>query len=316
MINDGMASLIYPKLDLVKSFLPEDIVQLFRSHYENAIIFKEFAVQILKDLQPALTSVGTIVLTQGLALSETVYPEPMFRAMGDVDIFLPEGNMRRIREVFLDYGFVPYRDYENVLEYNQIMIDLHEGLWGTDRFTQREHIIPRKDVAWRPSRLIPGLSVLEPECLALHSAFHGVKHGFNKGVWDCDLVRLYNAGYLTPEAQTRQEYVLKYITFGHLRFKKILPVRLSEKNTYPIPIPVRAIVYMLVKHSDRPGFGQMMFSFLCPSLKTWLHYMGVILLPPKHILQQMYGRSIYPVLVLKRVFKLTKYAGKALFKWR
>ncbi len=316
MINEGMASLFYPKLETVKDFLPEDVLGLFRSHYENAVIFKDFAVQILKDLQSDLASVGTVVITQGLALSETIYPEPLCRTMGDVDLFLPEGNMRRVRDVFLEYGFTPYRDYENVLEYNQIMIDLHEGLWGTDRFTQREYVIPRKNVSWRPSKLIPGFFVLSPDDLALHCAFHGVKHGFNKGVWDCDLVRLYNTGYLTPHAQNRQEYVLKYMTFSHLRFKKILPARLSEKNTCHTSLLIRVIVDTLAKHSDRPGFGQVMLSFLCPSLTRWLHYMSAVIIPPKRILQQMYGRSVFVVLVMKRVWKLMNYGGRVLFKWR
>ncbi len=314
--DDGIASLFYPKIESVKNNLPPDIVQFFRTCYENAIIFKDFTVQILKDIQPALSSTGTIVLTQGLALSETVYPEPMCRAMGDVDLFLPDGNMRRIRDIFLDYGFTPYRDYENVLEYNRIMVDLHEGLWGTDRFPQREYLIPRKNVEWQPSKLIPGFFVLSPEYLALHCAFHGVKHGFNKGIWDCDLVRLYNTGYLTPDVKNRQEYMIKFMAFEHLRQKKILPAQLTEKRKAYLSPFTGIAVRALVQRSSRPGFGQLLLAFLCPTFKTGLEYLIAIVIPQKRILQQMYGRSIYPVLVMKRVWNLMKYAGMAVLKWR
>ena len=195
------------------------------------------------------------------------------------------------------------------------MIDLHEGLWGTDRFTQRETIIPVRRVAWLPSALVPGLYVLHPEHLALHCAFHGVKHGFNKAIWDCDLIRLYYAGFLTTTARSREEYLLKYITFNHLRGKKMLPVSIGDNKNFRIAPVVRGAVTLLVPHCNRPGFGQMLLTFLCPSLKTWLSYFVAILLPPRRILLQMYGRRPYGLLLIRRMIDLLKYSGKAFKRW-
>ena len=171
-VNEGTASLYYLKFDNVKDIIPENVIQFFRKQYENALIYKDIALQILNELQPALSNTGRIVITQGLALTETVYHEPLSRSMGDIDFFLPDGNIDPVRKIFVEYGFTQYRDYENVLEYKQIMVDLHSGLWGTDRFRQREYIIPEKNVTSIPSKLIPGFFVLSPEHLALHCAFH------------------------------------------------------------------------------------------------------------------------------------------------
>ena len=115
-VNEGTASLYYPKFDNVKDIIPENVIQFFRKHYENAFIYKDIALQILTELQPALSNTGRVVLTQGLALTETVYHEPLCRSMGDIDFFLPDGNIDLVRKIFIEYGFTQYRDYENVLE--------------------------------------------------------------------------------------------------------------------------------------------------------------------------------------------------------
>ena len=96
-VDEGIASLYYPKLDSIKGDLPEHATQFFRKHYENALVFKDMSVQILKELQPELSKTGRIVLTQGLALSETVYHEPQCRSMGDIDLFLLTFNVKLAR---------------------------------------------------------------------------------------------------------------------------------------------------------------------------------------------------------------------------
>ena len=308
-VDNGIASLYYPKLESIKDGLPEHVTQFFRKHYENALIFKDVSVQILRELQPELSRTGRIVLTQGLALSETVYHEPSCRSMGDIDLFLPDGNIDAARGIFLDYGFQQFRDYKNVLEYKQIMIDLHEGLWGTDRFSQREYIIPEENVSILPGHLITGFSVLSPEDLALHCAFHGVKHAFYKKIWLLDILILYNAGSFTQKAHNRQECFLKYIVFGYLNKEGILSSAALDNKNFPLS-PLRKKIFNILLKTDSPGIGQVELAFLCPTLGKSINYLTAVLIPPGRILRQMYGRRSYFELVVMRIWDLVKYAGK------
>jgi len=309
VVNEGTASLYYPKFEHVKDVIPENIIRFFRKHYENALLYKDISIQILTELQPALSSTGRVVLTQGLALTETVYREPLCRSMGDIDLFLPDGNIEPARKIFIEYGFRKYRDYENVLQYKQIMVDLHTGLWGTDRFSQREYIIPRRNVTTIPSDLIPGFFILCPEHLALHCAFHGVKHSFYKKIWLLDLLNLYNAGYFSPEADNRQEYVLKYLVFEYLANREVLPSGVCNNTKYHLSQFTKRLL-KAVSQLDRPGSGQVSLTLLCPSLGTFLEYLGVIVMPPKQILQQMYGKLSYPELFVMRFWDIVKYVVK------
>lgn len=308
-VDEGIASLYYPKLDSIKGDLPEHATQFFRKHYENALVFKDMSVQILKELQPELSKTGRIVLTQGLALSETVYHEPQCRSMGDIDLFLPDGNIDAVRRVFLDYGFKQFRDYKNVLEYKQIMIDLHEGLWGTDRFIQREYIIPGENISVIPGKLVPGFFLLSPKDLALHCAFHGVKHAFYKKIWLLDLLMLYDAGHFTPETHNRQEYILKYLVFEYLNKKGILSPSVFNNKEFCLS-PLKKKIFDTLLQLDSPGIGQIELAFLCPSLSKCLNYLVAILIPPKRILQQMYGKFSYLELIIMRIWDLIKYAWK------
>ena len=308
-VDNGLASLYYPKLENIKDTLPEHVIQFFRKHYENALVFKDMSVQILKGMQPELSKIGRIVLTQGLALCETVYHEPQCRSMGDIDLFLPDGNIDAVRRIFLEYGFKQFRDYENVLEYKQVMIDLHEGLWGTDRFIQREYIIPEENSNVVPSKLVPGFFVLSPGDLALHCAFHGVKHAFYKKIWLLDLLMLYNAGYFTSEARKRQEYVLKYLVFEYLINRGMLS-RGVFNNKYFHLSPFKKKIFNILLQIDSPGIGQLELAFLCPSLSSCMNYLVTILIPPRRILQQMYGKYTYIELIIMRIWDLIKYVGK------
>ena len=308
-VENGVASLYYPKIENIKDTLPEHVTQFFRKHYENALVFKDMSVQILKELQPELSRTGRIVLTQGLALSETVYHEPQCRSMGDIDLFLPDGNIDAVRRIFLEYGFKQFRDYENVLEYKQVMIDLHQGLWGTDRFIQREYIIPGENISVTPSKLVPGFFVLSPKDLALHCAFHGVKHAFYKKIWLLDLLILYNAGYFTIDSHNRQEYILKYLVFEYLKNKGILSPSVFNSRNFQLSLLKKKIFNILLR-IDSPGIGQVELAFLCPSLSMCLNYLVTILIPPRRILQQMYGKYSYLELFIMRIWDIVKYVGR------
>ncbi len=315
IVNAGIASLFYPKINEIRDFFPDHVIQFFRTHYENALIFKDFSLHILNELQPKLCDTGKIVITQGLALSEIIYNEPLCRSMGDIDIFLPDGNSEAVKRILKEYGFRYYRNYHNVLEYKQIMLDLHEGLWGTDRFIQRKHIIPERKIKLQPSSLIKGFHILCPEHLALHCAFHGIKHSFNKDIWNLDLFILHKLGHLTEEAHSRQEYILKSLTFKHLSNINLLPQISIDNKKYPLSPVVKKSIAIISQYNSRAGLGQIAFALMCPSLIKSFQYLFALFMPSKHILHQMYGKFPYPILIIIRLFHITKHAWRAIF-WR
>lgn len=313
IVFTGAASLFYPKISEIKDFIPDHIYQFFRTHYENALIFQDFALHILNELQQKLCDTGRIVITQGLALYETVYHEPLCRSMGDIDLFLPDGNSDAVKRILEEYGFRNYRNYNNVLEYKQIMLDLHDGLWGTDRFIQRNYIIPEYNIKLQPSSLIEGFHILCPEHLALHCAFHGIKHSFDKEIWDLDLAMLYNKGHLTEKTFSKQEHILKSLTFEHLYIIGMLPPIVPESNKYSPSLVMRKSIIILSRNIKRAGLGQITFSLMCSSFFKSVQYLFALFIPPKHILHQMYGTFPWPLLIVIRLFHIAKHIWRTLF---
>ncbi len=312
--QEGVASLFYPKCGPIKSSLPTSLVQFFRTEYENALIYKDFALHVLNELSNRIVSSGRAVLTQGAALNEVIYKEPLCRSMGDIDIYLPDRNLSEISAILKDYGFKQYRQYLNVWYYKRLMIDLHEGLWGTDRFVEKEKIAPITEVKLDKSSLVSGFHILSPEHLAIHCAYHGVKHSFYKKIWCVDLALLKTRGVFTLSVQNRKEYVLKKFALGYLSSSGIESKVDFIHDQYSLSkMEKRAMSYFSARFS--PGLGQLGYAILFPTTLQRLQYIIRLLLPSKGNLIQMYGSKTWPLLILYRLFSLVKHLKRMIF-WK
>ncbi|MBN2038040.1 MAG: nucleotidyltransferase family protein [Chitinispirillaceae bacterium] len=300
----GIAALMYPAVSEEPS-LSRRGMDRFRRAYENALIYKDLALQVLRDLREALTRTGRIALMQGIALYEHVYHEPLARCMSDIDLFLPDNNLAEVQAVLRKNGFLPYRSYKGVWTRKGVMIDLHCDLWGADRIPGRRLITKPFDLALEQSRLLPGYLVPSASCAALHAAFHGLKHGFARMVWLADVLMLLRAGHYNTMLERNDTFI---VSIALRRLQSLGCIRRDDLAHQPVTLPFirRILIDTLVRNGEREGYGECALALSCTSWHDTAGYFAGSLLPPRQTLEAMYGERSYLGLCARRFFSLVR----------
>jgi hypothetical protein len=292
-------------------FLPEQIRIRSRKLYENSLLFKDYAVCCLKELQPELCEFGRVVILKGLALCENIYAEPSVRPMGDVDLYFPDGSIDKARNVFLDNGFACLDATRTVVCRGELHVDLHDDLWNARRVRQRSRCVPNLAETFEPSKLIPGFLIPAPSLLAVHSAYHSIKHCFSRRVWFLDLLLLYEAGYFNePISDPTCRMV-------HIALDQCGRIGLIRKPLAMPPLPYykRKLLHTLFSLKESPGTGECALALSLPQLRDSLAYIAESLVPRKEILAEMYGNQPFVSLLIHRIVVLFSY-GLGMLLWK
>jgi hypothetical protein len=298
-----------------RDFLPlsETIRNKSRRVYENSLLFKDYAVCSLKELAPALMEAGgRVVIIQGLALCDKIYQEPSIRPMGDVDLYFPDGSVNAAREAFLRNGFEHYGSYADVLCKKDLRFDLHEDLWGASRIARRRRCIPEISETFTESSLVPGFFIPSPTLLAVHSAYHSIKHSFSRMLWCRDLFLLYKAGYFNGIRLEDRSGTFPRIAIDHLRRKGLIE---NDIAAFRLPCIKQKLFRILFSMPDTPGIGECALALSLPGFWNMVAYAAESCLPRKKILLEMYGKHSYLFLVVRRIFTLITYVF-GILTWR
>lgn len=285
---------------------PEQVVLDSRQAYKNALLYKDYAVCRLKELQEQLCEKGRVIVIKGLALCEDVYREPEIRPMTDVDLYLPDGSIDDVKETLIDNNFTPVESYPYLLQTKELVIDLHQDLWGVRRIAERSELIPAIEPKFVSSRLLPGYYIPSPFLLAVHEAYHGLKHGFSKKIWLLDLLKLYNAGSFDPQhIQTIGSTVIQ-VAFEHLHDQGLIAEAIPDVRKIT---PLRhKFIKQALRHHNRAGIGEILMALCCETWPKTIVYFAATFFPRKVVLEEMYGKHLYVVLLWRRVFRMIRYA--------
>lgn len=305
MSEQGVAATLYPFLR-DSSGVAQPLLETAKAEYERALLQKDLCVTKLAQLRNELTADGRVVLMQGLALCEYVYKEPLARTMTDLDLCIPDGNIEQCRSALARNGFEPLGSYRNVWAEGGLQIDLHEDPWGADRIPARRLLVDTIAFETVPSSLVPGYYVPAPSCVGALSAFHGLKHGFSRGVWTCDVAMLHREGYLNAD-QVRQTPFLT-LAIECLSRQGILR---SSRETVPVDGLRRRLALAALDHSRAEGIGELVLAMCAPSWYGSARYLWGTLVPPRPVLTAMYGPRFGPLLLARRLTELFTLAGRA-----
>jgi hypothetical protein len=302
---EGLLPYFYSNLKDRDAF-PEQVVLESRQCYKNALLYKDYAVCRLKELQEQLCEKGRVVVIKGLALCEDVYREPEVRPMTDVDLYLPDGSIDDVKETLIDNNFTPVASYPYLLQTKELVMDLHQDLWGVRRIAERSTLIPVIEPKFVSSRLLPGYYIPSPFLLAIHTAYHGLKHGFSKKIWLLDLLKLYNSGNFDPKLIQTIGSMVVQVAFEHLHDQGLIADAIPEVRKIT---PLRQkLIKQALRHHNRTGIGEILMALCCETWPKTLVYFAATFFPKKQVLEEMYGKRPYVVLLLHRMVRMLIYA--------
>jgi hypothetical protein len=298
----GLSALVYPFVKDAGT-IPELPRSRLRHAYESALVYRDLAFQVLRELGNDLTGSGRVVLMQGLALIEHCYPEPWARPMSDIDLYLPDGNLSAAQSVLRKNGFNSFGSYERVWQRNGLTIDLHLDFWGADRIPGRKALFRNAGVVCTPSAQLSGYHVPDVASAALQAAFHGIKHAFAKKKWLFDLLMLKQAGCDIASIGKEDSRI------GQAACWALYEAELIDKSDLPkkraaFPPLRRTLLDYCVTRGSTPGYGELAVALL---FRTWWSGIGYLFgsaFPPLAVLREMYGSHPLPELLARRLFSL------------
>ncbi len=288
--------------------LPEPIARLALRAYRDALLFKDFCVCKLQHMQPELASCGRIVVIKGLALCESMYKEPWIRPMSDVDLYFPDGSVAEARKILAENGFKNFGSYSNEYHCDSFHIDLHEDLWGVRRNPVRRSIASGIAESFEQSTLMPGFLTPSKDLLAAHCAFHTVKHGFSRGIWLMDLIKLHQAGCFAAYSDGSVPFFVSF-ALNYLAAMGLVPA--GDVVSPHVPRLRRLLLSRIISWGERFNSGELALSLLCPTLRQSVAYLCASLVPRREILCEMYGNRSYLRLASRRfadlAFRRTRF---------
>jgi hypothetical protein len=303
--RDETASLVYPALKNHPA-VPAEVLSRLRRAYEHALMHREIAVQTLEELRHDLCVGGRIAIMQGLAALEHLYPEPWARTMGDIDLYLPDGNEEVACRALEKNGFAACGSYDRVWSRNGIVIDLHVDFWGADRVACRTLVTRGVTVDLIPSRTFPGYLAPTARCAAFHTAFHALKHGFARKRWLFDLLMYFRAGHCNDIMHRSSSLIVPIALDRLVRLGLLSP---DESAGVSLPAARRRLLAWALRDGDRVGRGELALALACPTWKATARYLAGSLCPSRRTLREMYGTHAGPVLYAHRFISLFRKAA-------
>lgn len=185
-------------LNVPDDLLPVAVQQALRNDYHTAVVrgmlLQHELVRILKALNRAHVPA---LLLKGAALARTVYPDPMLRTMGDVDLLVSRECVERARGALESLGYVyvpepPQRlnpfntaftgemSFRRTAEKGATLVDLHWELFAIEAVRLGAAIDVQ--ALWKGAELLhigeAEALVLSPEDALMHVCLHIAMHGF------------------------------------------------------------------------------------------------------------------------------------------
>ena len=102
----GMAPLLYVHLKAAGVQLPQATKRELQGLYLRHRQLNRVRMRVLRDVLAAFDAAGIRALVlKGAALAHLVYPEPGLRPMSDLDLLVPESELRRAQSLLVKLGF-------------------------------------------------------------------------------------------------------------------------------------------------------------------------------------------------------------------
>jgi len=138
--QEGLAPLLYAHLANAELLgaLPDELCANLDDVYRRTAALSMRRSQDLSDLLESLERTGVkVVVLKGMALLDSLYPDPGLRPTGDIDLWVAEEHLPTLIEVLKASGFEAEPYYPDIYRLGTTAIDLHTHLLGAERVGAR-----------------------------------------------------------------------------------------------------------------------------------------------------------------------------------
>jgi len=202
--DEGVLPLLYWNLREWRDEVPPEILERLKVHYLRSLARNS---RISREIEPFLRAVRDsglkVVLTKGLRLASTVYPDIALRPFWDVDFFVRPDDWRAVKKILNQQGFEetpepgtgaglaagdPGRAYSPYFRRDGLVLEFHFGVLGLHFPPGPE---PMKVMAATRIPIcgteVPALSSGTELC---YLCLHAQQHSYQKLIWLADIAEL------------------------------------------------------------------------------------------------------------------------------
>jgi len=305
---NGLEGLIYRRFKAASLLdtLPQDASKRLELCYYQNLARNMCLLQAVEELVDEFKKKGiSLLLMQGMALLEDIYPALGARPMNDIDVMVREEESAEVLKTLQDMGYRPIEHYPWLHVKGGLALDVHHDPANTSRIGARRHAvaIPVQEL-WRDSAPLPkgkDWRIFCWEDLLLTLCAHLQKHSYSRLIWfmDIGLIVKGHRGSIDWERLLDKagRYKLEkplFMVFSRLKylFHLELPADVQRKLSTVKLNPLEKEILRRLKDGREVGrVGELLFAFSLESPRLTVAYLLETAFPRREILAQVYGIS-------------------------
>jgi hypothetical protein len=133
-----------------------------------------------------------VVILQGMALQNEIYPEPGLRPMYDIDVWVLQPDFEAFSQLLQNCGYTPDRLYPHTFKKGDTVFDVHTHLLWADRIAARRHLLAMcQEKVYEDAEVfeVGGATAhrLNRYDQVLYLGMHALKHNVERLVWLVDI---------------------------------------------------------------------------------------------------------------------------------
>ena len=242
----GIASLLYQNLSRFGDAVPAGAVKALRQRYEQNVHKSLILARELIRILDCFGALGVEAIPyKGIVLSEAYYCDMALRQTGDIDLFVRERDVKRIKNAVRDLGYTPRVQIPADAEEDYIASgyectfdsplgrNLLEAQWALQpRFYavdfNMDGLFERAVNATVAGRRV---RTPAPEDLLLVLAVHAAKHVWGRLIWLCDIAQIVkkeSTDWDVVQAQAREIGIERILHITLLLANRFLGMQLPK----------------------------------------------------------------------------------------
>jgi hypothetical protein len=307
-IKEGVGGLLYrnlKKADALDRVDPEVGQRLQAIYYQTF----QLNLKLIHDLKQVLHKLNQenvhVVLMQGVALLQQVYPDVGLRPMKDIDLWVLSGEYDKLVSSLVGLGFQREEFYPSTYKKSDTFIDISTHILWADRIKARGLLLDKDQESIFHDTRATDIEGEKARCLnpydqVLYLGLHTIKHFAERLIWLVDIKGLIKdwkrAEWKALKLRASELGLVKVMPYILFLLKDLLDYRLPSdgckifKETH-LNILEKAILKKRKHRDSLPGWSQLL---LLPAGKGTIKKLAFFfetLFPRPEILRQVFAGS-------------------------